>query len=1362
MSDIEANPDMQPLRNSHQRRALRVVAWLLAGIAMLAMVIAISVAILLHSERFHNYVLRTVQERASESLGVRVQLQNFALNLSHLGVDLYGITVDGAAPYANPPLLQVDHVEVGVRVVSMLHRKWYLDSVQVDRPIVRVFVDARGVSNIPVFKSSGKSSSNTSLFDLAIRRAVLDRGELYYNDQASALAADLHDVEFRASFNALLQKYSGHLAYSDGHLISGSFRPIPHNLDAEFDATPTTFHLTRAKLSLGPSQVLLTATVQNYSSPNVDAQYDLTVDGEQAGQILKNASVPTGQIHAAGSLHYQQIAKRTFLDSLVVTGDLDSRRLNVKTTSLRTQITNLAAHYSLNNGNATVERLSLHLLGGELTANGQMDNIAGDSYAKANGNLRGVSLAELKNLAQAGKPAGNVALQGALSAQIDASWGKNLDSLVAHTDATIHGNVGSGGQAQHSDASKPGSGSGGSVLKPALPIDSAIHATYTASNQQIALLKSYLRTPQTDLTLNGTIGNQSSHRSSLGVRLQADDLKEVETIADLFIPNSPGHPMQPLGLAGTASFEGTVQGSTASPQIQGEFLASSLHVYGSEWKTLRAHVDASPSSVSLQRGYFEPVSGGHISLDVSTGLAKWSFTQMSPVQVSLDASQLNIEEFTKLAGQQVPVSGKLSASVKVHGTELSPVGTGKISIAGLMAYGQPISSATVNFAGTGDEAHADLALQSPAGGIQGKLSVRPKDKTYSANLVAAAIKLDKLQALKVQKIDANGELSLNASSEGSFDNPKLDATLQIPKLVIQNQTISGINLRANIADHIANATLSSSAINTNIQAKAKVQLTGDYLADVSLDTQPILLQPILAIYAPEQAANVTGQTEVHATLHGPLKNKNLVEAHVSIPTLKMAYGSNIQLAATAPIRADYKNGVVVLQHSAIQGTDTNLQFQGSIPIAGVAASNVPMSMTLLGTLNLQLAQLFDPDVKTSGELKFNINSSGATNDPNVGGEIEVVEAAFASGDLPVGLQHGNGVLTLTRNRLNITKFQGNMGGGTVTARGGVALQPSVRFDVGLSAKGIRMLYPQGVRESVNANLRFSGTPDASLLGGSVNLSDVSFTSAFDLTDFINQFSSGVASPPTPGFSQNLQLNLAVRSSNDVNLVSRTLSVDGSANLQVRGTAATPVILGRVNLDSGDIILNGDRFLLEGGTIEFVNPSETQPVVNVSLKTTIQQYDVYLRFNGPVDQLHTNYSSDPALPSADIINLLAFGETTEAQATNSANTTTNQGAESLVASQVSSQVTSRIAKIAGISQLSINPLLTSGTSQGTGANITIQQRVTGNLFVTFSSTVAATQSQTIQGQYQLSPRVAVSATRDQNGGVAFDVVMKKSW
>ena len=116
-----------------------------------------------------------------------------------------------------------------------------------------------------------------------------------------------------------------------------------------------------------------------------------------------------------------------------------------------------------------------------------------------------------------------------------------------------------------------------------------------------------------------------------------------------------------------------------------------------------------------------------------------------------------------------------------------------------------------------------------------------------------------------------------------------------------------------------------------------------------------------------------------------------------------------------------------------------------------------MSLLLHGTVNLQLAQLFAPDVRSSGELRFNINSNGKG--PNLDGEIDIVDANFASGDTPVGLQHGNGVLTLTSDRVNISKFEGTVGGGKVTAQGGVAYRPAIQFNLGLAAKGIRMLYP---------------------------------------------------------------------------------------------------------------------------------------------------------------------------------------------------------------------------------------------------------------------------------------------------------------
>jgi uncharacterized protein involved in outer membrane biogenesis len=184
------------------------MAWISLGMTAVTLIVFAGAAILLNNPRFHAYLIRTAESQAGERLGVRVQLQNFAVHPSDPSIDLYGVTIDGASPYPNPPLLQTDHVQTSVRIVSILTKTWYLESFRLDHPAVHVLMDAHGVSNIPTIKSSGQSS-DTSVFDLGVRHAVLNRGEIYLNDEPAEVAADLHDLEVKASFNSPLKKYAG-------------------------------------------------------------------------------------------------------------------------------------------------------------------------------------------------------------------------------------------------------------------------------------------------------------------------------------------------------------------------------------------------------------------------------------------------------------------------------------------------------------------------------------------------------------------------------------------------------------------------------------------------------------------------------------------------------------------------------------------------------------------------------------------------------------------------------------------------------------------------------------------------------------------------------------------------------------------------------------------------------------------------------------------------------------------------------------------------------------------------------------------------------------------------------------------------
>ncbi len=1318
-----------------RNRAMRIVTWIAGVIAALVIVVAVGIYVLLHSTAAHNYILKMAEEKTSEALHTQVQLQNYALHLSTLGLDLYGVTVYGVGPGANAPLLQVSHIGLGVRIISVVHRQWNLQNVSVDHPVAHLIVNARGQSNLPTFQSN--SNSNTNIFDLAIRHILLDRGAVYYNDQKTVLNADLHDLTFQSNYdNTAGGRYFGSISYRNGSLQYGSYASVPHALQAQFDARRTGMTLSNVTLKSGNSQVLLDASLNNYSNPTLHAKYVVILATGEFRSILRNPSLPVGTVLVNGTADYTSVPGRPPLDSASLEGTVRSTVLQVHTPTVRTDVRDIAASYELANGNAELHNISARLLGGDLKGDAVVRDLAGKQQGQVNLALHNISMAEVKTIANSAtlKP---VAVSGHVNANAEGTWNGTISNLLLRTDATATGTIAS---------AKPNGNAG------TIPVNAAIHARYNSASKEIALNQSYLRTGQTSINLNGTV----STRSALQVQVHSNDLHELETIADVFAQK----PSQPLDLYGTASFDGSVRGSTSAPQIAGQLNASNLRVHGTSVRVLRTSVQASPSQVSLQNGDLELTKQGKLTFNVQSGLHDWSHLPSSPFTANVNATQLPVGELVRAANLNTPITGTLNLNIAAHGSELNPIGQGDVNLHNATVSGEPIQLADVRFQGTGDAVHTNLLVRLAAGTTQGEVTYYPKQEGYDAQLQAIDIQLQKLQTLKARNIQASGTLNLTASGRGTLKNPQGQASLTIPLLDVQKQQIRNVNLQAAVANHEATFALGSQVLNAALKAQGKVALTGDYYADATVDTPVIQLQPLLAAYSPEQAARLTGQTEIHASIRGPLRDKKLVEAHLDIPTLTVSYKApaiagtqpvNLQIAAVKSIRADYVNQVLSLQPGEIKGTDTDVRFQGQLPLAG----NGQSTLSVQGGIDLSLVQAFDPTLTTGGQLQFDINAAGHKPGENVEGTVRIVNASFATPDTPIGLSHGNGVLTLRRDRLDITQFTGDVGGGTVTASGGVAYRPAIQFNIGLKGNDLRMLYPPSVRTDFGLNLAMTGTMDAALLQGQVNINSISLTPDFDISTFINQF-GGVATPPsTGGFTDNLKLNVALRSVPELNVVSQTLSIQGGANLRVIGTASDPVIVGRANLTGGDLIFMGNRYVVQGGTIAFVNSIETEPVVNLQVSTTIQQYNISMRFRGPLDRLQTSYTSDPALAEADIIHLLAFGNTEEA-ANAAPSQSATQSAEALVASQVSSQVTGRLQKTLGISQISLDPQLGATTAnQQQGARLTVRQRVTSKLYVTFSTDVTTTQFAAVQLQYRLNRKWSVSGVRDENGGFGLD-------
>jgi translocation and assembly module TamB len=395
---------------------------------------------------------------------------------------------------------------------------------------------------------------------------------------------------------------------------------------------------------------------------------------------------------------------------------------------------------------------------------------------------------------------------------------------------------------------------------------------------------------------------------------------------------------------------------------------------------------------------------------------------------------------------------------------------------------------------------------------------------------------------------------------------------------------------------------------------------------------------------------------------------------------------------------------------------------------------------------MQLAKLLDPGLQGKGAIVLDVHSTGNTaSELGAQGQIRLQDVTLTSESLPNGLQHLNGTLDLTPTSVRVVQLTGESGGGQLTAGGTVTYRPQVDLNLNVNARDVRLRYPQGLRALLSGDLSLSGNTQAALINGRVLINSIGFTEDFDLASFAGQFGEGQATAPPEGVTQNIKLDVAVQSSNDLTAANPEISLQGQANLRVVGTVAEPVILGRTDLTGGDLFFRNQRYTLQRGIITFANPNETQPVLNVEIGTVVQQYNLTLSFIGPIDRLRTTYTSDPPLPPVDVINLLVRGQTTEEASPG------NLDANSVLAEGLAGQVSSRVQKFAGLSSLQIDPTL-GGNGTDPGARIAIQQRVTRNFIFTFSHDVTNPQADIVQGEYQISRRWSVQASRDQYGSV----------
>ena len=412
-----------------------------------------------------------------------------------------------------------------------------------------------------------------------------------------------------------------------------------------------------------------------------------------------------------------------------------------------------------------------------------------------------------------------------------------------------------------------------------------------------------------------------------------------------------------------------------------------------------------------------------------------------------------------------------------------------------------------------------------------------------------------------------------------------------------------------------------------------------------------------------------------------------------------------------------------------------------------------------GSINLKLAETIDPDLTASGTTTFQVRARGTLDKPGLSGQIEFQNASLALQDLPNSLSQLQGTLVFNQNRLEVRSLTARTGGGTLSVSGYLAYQRGIFAALSLTGKGVRIRYPEGVSSLADADLQLQGTQGSLLLSGNVLVTRFTVSPDLDAAALVTQASKVQPVTPPDAPSNHVRLDVRIQSSPQLNFQNAYAKLAGDIDLRLRGTLATPSLLGRVSITEGSATIAGTRYDLQRGDITFSNPVRIEPIVDLNATARVEDYDITLGLHGPPSKMSVTYRSDPPLPESDVVALLALGRTQNQErlyTQQQEQVASNPSTDALLGGALNATVSSRVQKLFGAGSVKVDPSYL-GLLGNSTTRITVQEQVGRNVTLTWATDVDTTAQQLLQAEIAINRHVSVLISRDES--YVFSMVIK---
>ncbi len=1082
----------------------------------------------LHTPPAKRYALSELR-RALAAEGIVLEAQGLDYNLLAGRASLRQVTVTPRE--GKPALLRLEALGAEASLWNVLRGRLILRNVTLVKPEIYLLIDASGQSNLPASKTADDPSSSAS--SILIDAAMISGGSFRYEDRQTQ--TNLFVPEWQMAV--------------DGNPITGRHQIDFHTLrpaNLSYQAKDYSFDRLQATIDLGTDDLVLSGlnvdalgatlrasgTVKDLTEPVLDLQAEATASLAPFAANLPVSGQARLQAQARGPL-----AK------LLVTGHLEGKDLRYA----EFRDIGLVTDLGFDQGTQTARLRKLRLTSPLGQATADLDLALKQGTSRLTTRLERLRLDTASRLAKspyivASSASGSASLQWpALDWQRATSSANFQLQPIAPASANV------------------------------IPVSGVLAARTVAGAGSVTLSGISALGARVD----GAAQLDRQQRLTGELTLSAGNLTASATLAkQIFSADTPA-------VTGQAKAEIVLAGTLPQPEAQVHLNVSPLTVNQLPIDEVDLNAAYRPGLLDLQNSSIrwkgqELRTNGTVGLDATGAL-----------QLTSSTSNAEIADLLAAFGQSgLPITGQLRANAEITGTTSRPQAQLQATAVNLDAYQQAFGRMDLA-ASLSPERLAEAKLnwaKSPAEQLQLDATYHLEIKDVRATLASTPFELTTFTVPGFGPIV--GSFTLNATANGTGDDPRAEATLAATNLSAGGHRVGELASRFTFSNDTLNATVDAPAQNFTAQGRVNTNAPYAFTAEAHARQTDIVSLPL------PEGTPVAGKFSLDLTASGQANDPKSIQATLRSNELDLRVkGQPVTL--DGPLQAEYGGEKLTVHTAAFKAPGTTLALAGALP--GAIDVNLQSNLADLAK--------FVPDapVQATGQVTAQGQITGTLQNPQPNISLRVADASVTSPDLPP-LTQANLQATVTGKTITLNSLSARWMNGKLTGSGSTAGLQLALQNLDLSqAPGA----PEGLQGRLSATLN-AAAPQLELEAVEATLRIDEFRANYERVQLEQdglstiRLAKGVAtveklSVKGPNTALTLsgtaqltgtpQVNLDLAGNTDIgigSLLVEDLRARGlsTVRLAVRGPLSDPAITGSLNLTNGEIALNSPRIASE--------------------------------------------------------------------------------------------------------------------------------------------------------------------------------------